>query len=805
MKKTTFIGSLGAVSLLLFSACDDSLTLSKGTGTIFPLVDVDPTVVTSRSSRAGSEIGDLTVSDLTLTLQSVDGSVNESFAYSDFPTDKAYPVGEYTLTASYGSDSEEGFEKPAVSGSCTLTVEDGKASKPSLSATLSKAMVAIEFDEGLLNYMTSVSARLHSAGGTYVDYPATETRAAYLKPGNTTVSVSFTKPNGKQGNLEVASFDADAKHCYKLALALGGDGYGSVEAITVKYDDMLAQEDVTVDISDDVLSIPAPEVKPLGFTPGEPVSIVESDVSSDVKSQFQVTARGEIAKAVLTTVCPSLVNLGWPEEVDLCAAPDGQLAAMQALGLKTVGLTGVTGKMALLDLTQVLAHIKSSPALATSEFTLVVTDKVGQVCDPVTFSVNVEPLELKISYEGFYDESQHKIDLNLEYNGSNPQNIKFEYINNRGIWKETTAKVERSGANYVATIDIPDNAQIPLQIRASVDAVSIVSEILKIEALPYIEISVAENDVYATYAWVDFASNVYDCSEETLELYISTEDEEFKIVNGQQKGSSVKITGLTPGTTYKARGRAVSIDSDVVTFTTEAATQIPGGDMESWGDCPVITGRVITTTFSWTNYTLISPWDGFNDMTLSVAAGANCQRAGGETLLRTDDRKSGTYAAIVRTVGWKANAATAQPSVHTAGELFLGTFSYSGTTPTPDYGTPFSSRPTALTFWYKYTEYMAGEKGLAEIKVLDADGNVLGEGSATYGKTDSYTQAVIPVVYKSERMAKAASIQIKFCSAEGPVNENNVPKLSTGPVDTNGWKQRCDGASFYIDDVELAY
>lgn len=798
MKKTTFIGSLGAVSLLLFSACDDSLTLSKGTGTIFPLVDVDPTVVTSRSSRAGAEIGDLTVSDLTLTLQSVDGSVNESFAYSDFPTDKAYPVGEYTLTASYGSDSEEGFEKPAVSGSCTLTVEDGKASKPSISATLSKAMVAIEFDEGLLNYMTSVSARLHSAGGTYVDYPATEKRAAYLKPGNTTVSVSFTKPNGKQGNLEVASFDAAAKHCYKLAFALGGDGYGSVEAITVKYDDMLDQEDVTVDISDDVLSIPAPEVKPLGFTPGEPVSIVESDVSSDVKSQFQVTARGEIAKAVLTTVCPSLVNLGWPEEVDLCAAPDGQLAAMQALGLKTVGLTGVTGKMALLDLTQVLAHIKSSPALATSEFTLVVTDKVGQVCDPVTFSVNVEPLELKISYDKVY-EGERTIDLNLEYNGSNPQNIKFEYINDRGVWKETTAKVERSGVNYVATIEIPANVLLPIQIRASVDAISVVSEI-EIKSQPGPVISAPENDVYATYAWIDFTSDAYDCSQKTLEVRVSTDGVVYTPADATQDGSSVKVTGLTPGTTYKVRGYAGSLVSETINITTEAADQIPGSDMESWGDCPLTQKGA----YSWTNYTLISPWDGFNDMTLSALT-ERCQRSGGETLLRTDDSKSGAYAAIVRTVGWKANTAVVQPSVQTAGELFLGTFSYSGTTPNPAYGTPFSSRPAALTFWYKYTEYMAGEKGLAEIKVLDADGNMLGEGSATYGKTDSYTQAVIPIVYKSERMAKAASIQIKFRSAEGNVSSDNVPRLSTGALDFAGWGQRCDGASFYIDDVELAY
>lgn len=779
MKKTTFIGSLGAVSLLLFSACDDSLTLSKGTGTIFPLVDVDPTVVTSRSSRAGAEIGDLTVSDLTLTLQSVDGSVNESFAYSDFPTDKAYPVGEYTLTASYGSDSEEGFEKPAVSGSCTLTVEDGKASKPSLSATLSKAMVAIEFDEGLLNYMTSVSARLHSAGGTYVDYPATETRAAYLKPGNTTVSVSFTKPNGKQGNLEVASFDAEAKHCYKLALALGGDGYGSVEAITVKYDDMLDQEDVTVDISDDVLSIPAPEVKPLGFTPGEPVSIVESDVSSDVKSQFQVTARGEIAKAVLTTVCPSLVNLGWPEEVDLCAAPDGQLAAMQALGLKTVGLTGVTGKMALLDLTQVLAHIKSSPALATSEFTLVVTDKVGQVCDPVTFSVNVEPLELKISYDKVY-EGERTIDLNLEYNGSNPQNIKFEYINDRGVWKETKLiEAKRSGANYVATIEIPANALVPLQIRASVNAVSVESEI-EIKPNPGPVISAAENDVYATYAWIDFTSDVYDCSQKTLEVRVSTDGVVYTPADATQDGSSVKVTGLTPGTTYKVRGYAGALVSETIIITTEAAVQIPGGNMENWEQKSKKEGLIVTKT--WTYYDPNSPWVSNNEVGFSKASNYY-QNSAVSCVDRVNDAYSGSYAGMVRNIRYGSG----NNLYYAAGELTLGS---------SNAGMEFSSRPSSVSFWAKYKPFNDGDKGLAEVTVLDASGNEIASGRVEIALSDDYALQTVNFTYPRDT-AKAAKIKVRFRSS---VTDDYLNKDGVAEVNS-----QVTGSYMYIDDVELAY
>ena len=779
MKKATFIGSLGAISLLLFSACDDSLTLSKGTGTIFPLVDVDPTVVTSRSSRAGSEIGDLTASDLTLTLTSADGSVNESFAYPDFPTDKAYPVGEYTLTASYGSDSEEGFEKPAVSGSCSLTVSEGKASKPSIVATPSKAMVAIEFDEGLLNYMTSVSARLHSAGGTYVEYPVTETRAAYLKPGNTTVSVSFTKPNGKEGNLEVASFNAEAQHRYTLAVKLGGDGYGSADAITVKYDDMLELEDATVDISDDVLSIPAPEVTAIGFTPGETVTIIEGAVSGDLKPQIQVLARGEIAKAVLTTTnCPSLTDLGWPEEIDLCAASDAQIAAMQALGLKAPGLTGVSGKMGLLDLTQVLTHIQPrNSALAPSEFTLVVTDKGGKISDPVTLSVKVERLELQISYEGFY-EGESTIDLDVDYNGSDIEdNVKFEYVNDRGVWADAeVVGVRNSRAAYVVTLAVPSNALIPIQIRASVASVTNVAEI-EIKPVPGPEISVNENNIFAKHAWVDFASDIYNCAEKKLDVRLSTDGVVFTPANATQEGATVKITGLTPGTTYKVRGYAGVLASEDITITTEAAAQIPGGDMENW------TAKTNKTTFyTWRWHEPNAPWISNNEVSHSKGTWS-AEKSGTACVDQTSAGHEGS-AGMVRTAGYGATTVGGESKNFVAGELSLGN------------GIEFASRPSSMTFWTIYSAHNDGDEGLAEVSVYNAAGKVIASGSITVAPTSSYVQKTIPLTYNAAD-GKAAKITVRFRSSatDNYLNVNGVNKTSTSDT----------GSYMYIDDVELAY
>lgn len=764
--------------LFLFSACDDSLTLDKGTGTIFPLVDFDPTVVTSRSSRAGSEIGDLTAADLTLTLTSADGSVNEKYAYPDFPTDKAFPVGEYTMTAGYGSDSEEGFEKPAVGGSCTLTVTEGKASKPTIVAKPTKAMVTLVFDEGLLNYMTAVSARLHSAGGTYVDYPATESRAAYLKPGNTTVSVSFTKPNGKEGNIEVASFNAEAQHRYTMVLSLGGNGYGSVDAITVKYDDMLEQEDVTIDISDDVLSVPAPEMTAIGFTPGETATIIEGTVSNDLKPQIQVTARGEIAKAVLTTTnCPSLIDLGWPEEIDLCSASATQVAAMQALGLKAPGLTGVPGKMGLLDLTQVLTHIAPrNSVLAPSEFTLAVTDKAGKTCDPISFSVKVERLELQISHEGFYDGAS-TIDLDVNYNGADlEKNVKFEYINDRGVWAAANVVgVRESRASYVVTLAVPANASMPLRFRASVAGVSVVSEV-EVKPVPGPEISANANDIFATSAWIDFASDNYDCASKELDVRVSTDGKVFTSAAAIQEGASVKITGLTPGTTYKVRGYAGPLASDVITIATEDAAQIPGGNMENW------TAQTHKTTFyTWRWSEPDAPWVSNNSIAHSKQTGA-AEKSGTACVDQTSTGHEG-LAGMVRTVGYGATTAFGKSKYFLAGELSLGD------------GIEFASRPSAMNFWAIYSAHNDGDEGLAEVSVYNAAGKVIATGSTTVAPTSTYVQKSIPLTYDSAD-GKAAKITVRFRSSatDNYLNANGVNEGTS-----------VTGSYMYIDDVELAY
>lgn len=787
---------VGAATLLMLSACNESMFEGRGTGTIMPAVSYDATVVGLSGAGSRAEFDELTVHDLTLTLSKADGSMERSFAYDDFDPGEEFTVGKYTMTASYGDPEEEGFGKAAIFGSAELIVTEGTSTPVELIAKPSKAMVALEFDESLTNYLSDITARVRTAYNT-TDYPLDEARHIYTRPGHVAVDLSFTKPNGIKGTSEVYAFEAQSRHRYKVTLRLA-ESTGGVEGLTVSYDDGLTEEEVDVDISDKVLALAAPEITLEGVTEGEVISVVEGSPLS-VKPTMKVISKGAIKSALLVT-SGMITEKGWPEQIDLATASVAQISALEAMGLRGASTFRNGSKFAALDFSEVVGNIDPTVESASpTMFSLSVTDATGKIAEPASLGIKVNKLDLTLqAINGIKYDHNSTVDVLMTYNGSAPLKnvVKFEYLTTMGMFSPTTVADVTAGSRstdlYKVTVNIPDDAQTPIVLKAT--GGSVTTDEITIPAYGKPVLTINSDDVFATSLWASVSVGD-DLKDQTVELQYSTNGSNYNKATVAEDGGDYHISaGLTPGTAYKIRAKVGTVLSNIVEVTTEVDTQLPNGDMESW-----TTSHVSCGSYGMDNYIPASPWATLNDLTTS-ASNALDGRSIHVATVETDDAHSGKAAAI-RTVGWGASGASPynkQPENHTAGELYLGSYSDMA-----HYGTDFTSRPSALKFWYKFTQFNNGDKAMVEIEVLDAGGNIIAQGTGTYGNTDTYTEETIQLSY-SRGVAKAASLRVKFRSSDkATVSESDVAHLSTGLFTDHN--QHATGATFYVDDVTLVY
>ncbi len=796
--------SVGVIaSLVLLSACNESAEPGNKTGAIEPCVSYDATMLASGDSDKPLKVTgleEIKVSDLQLTLVSEDGEVNETFLAGNFPTDQEFATGKYTMTASYGDLEAEGFEVPAISGETQFDVTEDSTTEVELTATPSKAMISINIDRALTEYMTSVTPTLITKAGNEIEFSTGESRSAFVKPGETYLNISFVKPNGMGATMEVARFDAEARRHYHIEVTMGGDGYGEINEIVVVFDERLEQEDVKVDISDEVLSYPAPVITTEGFANGEELSVTEGDVLPS-GARFLINARSGIAKAMLTTTGLPLLAQGWPAEIDLTKASATEQALLTRLGFKDLGLFRNPAKMAAIDLGHVVGHI---PASTTADdpvaFTLVVTDKKGCNSEPASFSVKIEKMQLALSVTSGYTYNGGKnIMCVVSYNGK--KNLKdiltMQYMNDKGEFADrnvtAVSSPSQSGSiDYPVVVGAPSDAANPIVFRAKCG--DLLSNTIEIPCSDKPVLTIAEKDVYATSVWATVSSSVLSSQTPVAQISYDNGQTYSNATVSQQSGGTLKYTNLSPSTAYMLRVKMGALISDAVRITTEAAAQIPNSNMEEWDSSQIV--EALSGGYKWTNYKPGAPWATINDASLSGAAWSGMCTAN-ETTMWTVDAHGGEKAAEVRSAACSPYTLTsASDWSYYRGELYVGAYNNGA-----NYGISFASRPSALKFWYKYLPYNnTADQGYAMIQILDSAGNVIASGETRLNPTNAYQEVSIELSYKRSA-AKASQIIVLFRSSATTdfLNASGFPSIG------GSLTKKLTGSKLYVDDIELSY
>lgn len=148
------------------------------------------------------------------------------------------------------------------------------------------------------------------------------------------------------------------------------------------------------------------------------------------------------------------------------------------------------------------------------------------------------------------------------------------------------------------------------------------------------------------------------------------------------------------------------------------------------------------------------------------------------------------------------------PSIanRSAGKLFLGSYSYSGNSESYNEGTSFSSRPSTMKGWYKYTpdNNDGSETGVISVTLLNRE-TILASGTINLTAASDYTEFTVPLVY-TVTDKKANLLKIMIASSN---HASYSQSEETATIKTTDYYSRYEsnsrGATLTIDNLNFIY
>lgn len=185
-----------------------------------------------------SSVGDFTTlpvaADFSVVVE--DASGNQT-AVSDLSAPLSLPAGDYTATASYGTVTDEGFDKPCFSGSASFTVKGGESTSVSIRVSLASCIVKMSFTDNFKNYYPDYNLSLTTGNGTVIPFPKSETRACFMDAYQFSLSGTLVNQAGVSTTIPSKDFkNLQSATCYTLKMDASNIGSN---VITISFNDSI--------------------------------------------------------------------------------------------------------------------------------------------------------------------------------------------------------------------------------------------------------------------------------------------------------------------------------------------------------------------------------------------------------------------------------------------------------------------------------------------------------------------------------------------------------------------------------------
>lgn len=838
---------LPALAALALSSCSDDNPWhgSEDEGGINLNLSTDGRVM--RQTRADDSLSPVVPAGelFAVNLSKSDGSYSKDWSSLEgFNRESAFPIGDYTLTATYGDLEAEGFSNPYYKGSTDVHVSPGAETDARVVATLANAMVSIRYTDQFISNFPAYSAAVQTEGHDWVIFAQDETRPAYIAPSEVKLNLTLTNFNGERVTIQPAGFTAVARHHY--VVTIGVDGSSGDLRLDVVFDDDVVAETVNVSLGDDLFSAPAPSVTAKGFDPQVTVESFEYAARAD-KPQFHVFAFGGLKEATLNVVSANGYSPAFGRSVQLVNADALTQQQLAAAGVDCSGFFRNVDKMGVVDVT---GFLSSLPA-GSYTVELQAVDAMTRTSEPLKLSAVIKPVELEFaSSHAAVDYLATEVTVDINSNCPDIKNsLKFKAPDSQNRMIDATVKsveqIQAAGSlpytfRYVLSVQPQTGASVDVQASLGTRTIS---TSVPVNAPDYtIEADAFSNRVVLRVNAADDATtkSIFD----RLRFYNNGTEIPSANIAHSTSSNLVTISGLAPGVSYVAlTARVGTFEKPVPQFTTESETDVTNGNfsaitktidinpINTGGKYSGVAGTVITyqlissivrsTPNSWANINEKTCYTGSSNMNTWFVV-PSTYTLNGQTVIESvgyshNGKSPNAYGETA--VYYCKNSPADADLEKAAGELFLGSYSFNGSESRTD-GIAWSSRPASLSFDYSYSSYN-NEKGEAYIKILDASGKVLASQTLQLAASSSMIPRTVSLSGYPFG-AKAAKIVLGFRSTQSGVTPAvHIPSGSElqetavywltftnpggHPVAENAYKAVAKGSKLVIDNVKLGY
>lgn len=838
-KLTVGICSLIALGGLV-SCSDDASTPAAGSGSLKLSLSADNRVYTGTRADDSRVSVVPEASEFKIRMEKNDGSFSQEWAnLTAFNRESHFAIGTYTLSATYGDPTKEGFELPSYEASTEVTIESGVESHEELTATLTNAMVSVRYTDDFKSLFTAYSAAVKSTSGAdYVVMSQTEDRPAFMRPEKLSIRLTLTNGQGQQVTVSPYNFTAEARHHYIVTMGVK-DHQGMGEArLDVEVTEVVEEEFVDIPLGDELFTAPAPTVKAVDF----PSSMSYEDFEGftpEGDPRVNVLAYGGL-RAVNVNV-NSARPLIFGNSVQLVNADAVTQANVAASGLVAEGFYRNPDKAGVINFKEFFGNLPEG----TYRVHVDVEDSATRVCElPVEFTVTVKGVHISIEVAEHPKYMGKEMTVKVTANKADVKSrIRFEVTDTNEEWVKAGIVEVKNAArtradqeySFLYTLSIPEAEHHDVKVRAYYGAETNPKCELTDEGVEF-PVYTLETDAHASKCYI----KVKPANAEDLPILM---DNLKFIIDGAERNLSksaeegvFELSGLTPGKSYGEFSTYLSYPDNPhisgPSFTTESTADLSNGqfseseqtinisNVQVGGEWRV--GLINYTTHSSIQRNTPTGWATINDLTCWTGASNK------NTWFIVPSTFTENEKAVIRSVGYNHAGTTPGRSadnftyyctntpsdadlVKASGELFLGSYSYDGAEHRVD-GISWSTRPESVSFMYTYAP-VNGEQAEAIVKVYAGDTEI-SSGSVLLSAADSEQSASVNLsAYPFGK--KATRLSICFRSTRSGVTPAvNIPhgsdlregvSLTNTNKGANDYKAVATGSQLVIDDVRLVY